>query len=235
MTIALCFSGQPRAFRQGYEYYARNLFDGNDVDVFIHTWECEDAEDLIKWYKPKAFRIDPPLQGNFDEKYTNSAPDRKKWPPRNVVSSYYSIFQSCLMKIDEEVRNKRYEWVIKSRTDFALNGKIPYRDLDPTKLYIPGCRRVPTRDFGNDQFAVGTSMVMNKYMSTYLNLDTYYYAGHAMIGEDMMRANLHEHGLVGDRLVYMDMNHPFPPGPHNGTPHSLIRDDYDQWAKSSKN
>ena len=32
--------------------------------------------------------------------------------------------------------------------------------------------------------------------------------------------------------VYVDMNNPFPPGPHNGTWHSLIRDDYDQWTKS---
>jgi hypothetical protein len=52
-----------------------------------------------------------------------------------------------------------------------------------------------------------------------------------MIGEDMMSANLKRAGLVGERLQYVDMNNPFPPGPYNGTPHSLIRDDMDLWKK----
>jgi hypothetical protein len=47
-----------------------------------------------------------------------------------------------------------------------------------------------------------------------------------------MRANLHEHNLHGENLVYVNMNNPFPPGEHNGTWHSLIRDDYAQWVKS---
>ena len=91
---------------------------------------------------------------------------------------------------------------------------------------------VPTRDFGNDQFAFSSQDNMMKYMSTYVNLDKYYDAGNQFIGEDMMRANLHEHNLYGDKLVYVDMNNPFPPGPHNGTWHSLIRDDYDNWKDS---
>jgi hypothetical protein len=46
-------------------------------------------------------------------------------------------------------------------------------------------------------------------MSTYVNGDKYYYNGTQFIGEDMMQANLHEHGLIGDKLVYVDMNNPF--------------------------
>jgi hypothetical protein len=91
---------------------------------------------------------------------------------------------------------------------------------------------VPERDFGNDQFAFGSQETMIKYMSTYINLDKYYHAGAQFIGENMLQANLHEHGLIGENLVYVDMNNPFPPGPHNGSWHSLIRDDYEQWNKS---
>ena len=108
--------------------------------------------------------------------------------------------------------------------------------MQPDKLYIPDCRQVPTRDFGNDQFAVGSLPVMREYMSTYLYMDDYYNAGTQMIGEEMMAANLRRAGLIGEKLVYMNMNNPFPPGPYNGTWHSLVREDMEQWSpKSSKN
>ena len=45
MKIALCFSGQPRSYEKGYEYYKKNLLDHYDVDVFIHTWDTDDMED----------------------------------------------------------------------------------------------------------------------------------------------------------------------------------------------
>jgi hypothetical protein len=125
-----------------------------------------------------------------------------------------------------------YDWVIRSRTDYALNTVIPFAGLDNTKLYIPNCRMVPERDFGNDQFAFGSKETMMNYMSTYINIDKYYDAGTSFVGENLMQANLREHGLIGEKLVYVNMNNPFPPGPHNGTWHSLIRNDIDQWTKS---
>jgi len=70
---------------------------------------------------------------------------------------------------------------------------------------------------------------MMDYMSTYANIDKYYEAGNQFIGEDMMRANLHEHNLW---VTYVNMNNPFPPGNYNGSWHSLIRDDIEQWTKS---
>lgn len=228
MKIALCFSGQARSFERGYEYYKRNLLDHYDVDVYIHTWEFPQKDELEILYHPHTMRTEILLDGNVDLRYTNT-PNPIKHPPRFTYRMLYSM-----NRVKELVRMQpiKYDWIIKSRTDYALNVKIPFDTLDNTKLYIPNCRMVPERDFGNDQFAFGSSETMFKYMSTFQNIHKYYDAGNQFIGEDMMRANLHEHGLIGDKLVYCDMNNPFPPGPHNGSWHSLIRDDYDQWAKS---
>jgi len=66
-----------------------------------------------------------------------------------------------------------YDWVIRSRTDYALNTVIPFAELDNTKLYIPNCRMVPERDFGNDQFAFGSKETMMNYMSTYININQF--------------------------------------------------------------
>lgn len=231
MKIALCLSGQPRSFEQGFEYHKKNLLDHFDVNVFIHTWKSEEANRTIELYKPVYHLIEEPLAGNFDEKYTNT-PNMQKHPPRFTVAMFYSMYQSCMMKTQHELNyNFSYDWVIKSRTDYALNIKIPFNELDSSKLYMPNCRMVPERDFGNDQFAFGNSNTMNKRMSIYSNMDHFYDQGVQMIGEDMMKAQLHEHNLHGDNLVYVNMNNPFPPGEYNGTWHSLIRNDTAEWKK----
>lgn len=224
MKIALCFSGQARSFEKGYEYYKKNLLDHYDVDVYIHSWKFENERNLLELYRPKSYEFETPPLGNFDNRYTNT-PNPQKHPPKFTYRMLYSMFRCSQIVLGN------YDWVIKSRTDYALNVKIPFEKLDNQLLHIPNCRMVPQRDFGNDQFAFSSQENMLKYMSTYVNIDKYYNAGNQFIGEDMMRANLHEHGLHGEKLVYVDMNNPFPPGPHNGTWHSLIRDDYDQWIK----
>ena len=224
MKIALCFCGQIRSFEKGYEYYRKNLLSDHDVDVYIHSWLPEN-EKILNLYKPVSYSFVSEPVGNFNETYTNT-PNAQKHPPKFTYNMLYSMYMVSKML------KTKYDWVIKSRTDYALNVKIPFSELDNTKLYIPNCRMVPERDFGNDQFAFGSQNTMSKYMSTFLYIDDYYKDGNQFIGEDMMRANLHKHNLHGENLVYVNMQNPFPPGPHNGTWHSLIRDDYDQWKNN---
>lgn len=234
MKIAVCISGQPRAYMQGYEYMKRNLLDKYDCDIFIHTWHNKvyRSSDVIELYKPVDFLVENTLSKSFyDSKFTNT-PNAAGWPPHATVSMFYSMFQSLMLKTKHELLFNKYDWVVKTRFDYAINGVIPFEQLDKNKLYIPNCRMTPMRDFGNDQFAFGSNMIMTDYMSTYLYMNQYYEAGCAMIGEDMMSANLHRHGLIGENLVYVNMNNPFPPGPYNGTPHSLIRDDMELWKNS---
>ena len=231
MKIALCLSGQPRSFEKGYEYHKKNLLDHYDVDTYIHTWKCDEAKDYIELYKPTGALVEEPLREDYDNRYINT-PNIEKHPPRFTVSMLYSMHKSCELKVKTEIQNKkRYDWVIKSRPDYALNVVIPFKDLDSNKIYIPNCRMVPEKDFGNDQFAFGSSEVMNKRMTIYMNMNHHYDQGAQMIGEDMMRAQLRMYDLYGDYLEYVNMNNPFPPGEFNGTWHSLIRDDCAEWKK----
>jgi hypothetical protein len=237
MKIAVCISGQPRAYAQGYEYMKRNLLDHYDCDIFIHTWinNVYPVDDVIKLYNPKSWINEKPYpdwaKKIYDETYTNT-PDAKGWPPNATVSMFYSMFRSLQKKTEYELMNEKYDWVVKTRFDYAINGVIPFEQLDRNRLYIPNCRMTPMRDFGNDQFAFASNGIMTDYMSTYLYLRFYYEGGVPMIGEDMMSANLNRHGLTGENLIYVDMKNPFPPGPYNGTPHSLIRDDMELWKNS---
>ena len=227
MKIALCFAGQTRSFRQGDEYYLKNLLSHHNVDVYIHTWamELHEQEALIDLYKPKAFLTQAvPVIDGIDT-YTNT-PNAHRFPARNTWLQFYSIYQCSKLLVEE------YDWVIRSRTDFALNFQILFDQLDNNKLYIPDDHQTPGKDFGNDQFAFSSQNNMIKYMATFSKIDEYYSHGNMFIGEHLLSANLRHHGLVGDKLVYVHMHHPFYGGPHNGGAHSLIRDDIDRWLEA---
>jgi hypothetical protein len=225
MKIALCLSGQARSYKEGYKYYLENLLKYHKVDIYIHTWSFAEVKNYIDLYQATAWDYQIPPLTEADKKYTNT-PNSEIHPPRFTECMLYSMNKCRKLVIGD------YDWVIKSRSDYAMNVKIPFDKLDNTKLYIPNCRMVPERDFGNDQFAFGSKDTMMKYMSTWENMDEYYNAGAQFIGEDLMKANLHHHNLHGDNLVYVNMNNPFPPGNYNGTWHSLIRNDIEQWKKS---
>ena len=225
MKIALCFSGQARSVKTGFEYYKKNLLEHYDVDVFFHTWNFPGLNEYIDLYKPVSYKHEEQFVVDADSKYTNT-PNAQRHPPR---FTYYMLHSINVVKKLMESHNVEYDWVIKARTDYALNIKIPFETLDSTKLYIPNCRMVPERDFGNDQFGFGSKETMLKYLSTFENMDNYYNSGAQYIGEDLMRCNLHQHNLIGEKLVYVNMNNPFPPGKYNGGTHSLIREDIEQW------
>jgi hypothetical protein len=234
MKIALCLSGQPRSVKQGYEFVKKNILDGNDVTVFCQVWEADGAAD-IEIYKPEVVLIEKSLNTDLS-KYTNVPPPQPNWkvkdPARSTWNQLYAIkVANTLKSTYEQNENMKFDWVIRSRYDFAINVKIPFAELDNSKLYIPNCRQVPNRDFGNDQFAFSSSENMDKYADTYTHLDRFYDSGIQMMCEDMMSANWKEKNLVGENLVYCNINHPFPPGAYNGTWHSLIREDFEQWLR----
>jgi hypothetical protein len=234
MKIALCLSGQARSVKKGFEYVKRNLLDNNDVTLFCHVWENTEVIN-IELYKPEVLVIEKPLTNDLS-KYTRVPPPQPNWkikdPARAAWNLMYSIKCANELKISyEEEHNMKFDWVVRSRYDFALNTTIPFTELDNNKLYVPNCRMTPQRDFGNDQFAFSSSGNMDKYSDGFNHIDKHYDNGTIMIGEEMMAANWREKGLVGENLVYFNPNHPFPPGLHNGTWHSLIRDDFEQWTQ----
>ena len=226
MKIALQFSGQPRAFKEGYEYYKKNLLGSYDVDVFCNFWNCTDAWDVITLYNAKRFDIVHPLftPELYNERYPRT-PNPKQFPPYNTISAFCSLFHCNILRLQEELKGAKYDFVIKSRTDFALNGKLPFEQMKKDKLYVPDDRMLDVR---NDQFAVGSPEIMTDYCSTYLHLNDFYEKGVSFIGEDMLMANLRKHGLV-EKLEHLNMNHPFIDGPYNVGRHSLIRSDMKKW------
>lgn len=236
MKIAVVIAGQPRSYDKAYQYLKRNLLDRYDCDIFYHSWinPIVSEHEIDSLYKPKARLTEtkPPLDV-WNARYTNT-PNAISFPAANAAASFKSLFKANMLRIDYQAdKGVRYDWVVRTRFDYALNVALDFEDLESKKwnrmLFIPSCRMVSTHDFGNDQFAFGKPDVITQYCSTYMHMDDFYNQGVQMNGEAMMQATIRLYGLTGNRLSYVDMKNPFPPGPYNGTTHSLIRDDYELW------
>ena len=206
MKIALCISGQPRMWEKGFEYHNTNIIKGNDVTVFLHSWEmpAEQMQQISEKYQAKSFITSPNPTIDLS-KYTNTPPPSPNWKVKDgrmsTWAQMYAIYECMRTKREyEEYHNMKFDWVIRSRFDFAINVRIPFDTLNPNKLYIPNCRMSPNRDFGNDQFAFSSSENMDKYSYAYQHYDEFYNQGVQFMMEDFMSANWKLQGLTGENL-----------------------------------
>jgi hypothetical protein len=248
VKIALCLSGQFRSAEKGLEYLKRNLFDveSNYVDVFVHTWGDLNPNNNGPLYK----RIND-LYGTLSKEYggrvnlgsgTISPPFRKDmfedyrivdtaFPAVNTISMFYSIDQANKSRFAYgNALGVKYDVVIRSRFDYALNLKLGYDQVKEDTVYVPNDRMTLAHDFCADMFAYGTPKTMTKYAATFANIELLHDAGVPVNGEHLLSANLRLQGLTGiDKMVYVDMDNPFPPGKYNCNRHSFIRDDFAEW------
>lgn len=235
MKVALCLSGQPRSFEAGYEYHKKNLLDHYNVDVYMHTWDYVDDRikvRLSELYGGTLITHSAPPGGSketINALYTN-IPD-ERFPAWNTYCMLYSMWSSinaCYLKNTQS--HEKYDVIVRSRYDFALNMIPPLDETIVNKVYVPADRMTPYHDFCADMFAWGAPVPMLKYSGVFWNLSEFS-KNVVFIGEDLLAAQLKRHGLIGKNMIYVDMNNPFPPGKYNGNWHSLIRDDFSSWNK----
>lgn len=245
MKIALCLSGQPRSLEAGAEYIKRNIIEGNDVSIFAHVWGTEkDRSAIYRAYTTRGKYlfvnndvVFPPSNDLMNQKYSKIG--NEKHPPCNTLSMFHSIFAADYFRGNvERMGNDNFDFVVRCRYDYAVNVKIPFDQLKKGTLYTPFEPHLHQRGMVTDQFAIASPEIMTRYASTWLFVDEvvnsdYFPQGGS--GEDLLTQTLiHMHGISPQNAYhhrYIEMNHPFPPGKYNGTPHSLIRDDFSEWNK----
>jgi len=227
MKIALCLTGQPRCYVQGFSYISKNLLSQYDVDVFIHTWYNPEVnyEELLDLYLPKSYTIDDPLTRQFANKYTRISNPR--FPAYNTLSSFFSVFNSIFLKKKYELSNGiRYDAVVRCRFDMALNFVPDFNTMEPDILYVPDDLMSIGNELISDHFAYGDTDVMDKYSTTFINSDSLYNNGVVMNSEEMCSANIKFNELKVKRI---NLNNPFPPDAYGSLPHSFIRADIKKW------
>lgn len=242
MKIALQLSGQPRGYEKAHKYLHKNFLQHYEVDVFFHTWRQDvySIESIKECYNPVVGQVSAPFSEqkseNINSLYTNT-PNAKFWPPSATYSSFFSIWEANNLRVRHEIATgKPYDYVMRTRFDFALNVDMRaiFNDLvalmDSGSIIVPSDRGNSNPFFSNDQWAFGNSRAITEYCSTYMYLSNFYAEGTQFIGEDLLGEN-YKRIRGNHRIALLNMNHPFPPGPYNGSYHSLVRDDMELWKE----
>ena len=229
LKLALCLSGQPRSYKKAHEYLKKNLLDPFHVHVFIHTWRPTISrlftfDDIQRLYDPRQFVMEDtlPEQINSDLHVPNAS-----HPANFCTSMFYSIHRSDEYRVREETKtNEKYDFVIRSRFDLALNKRIDFGALKKGVVYVSKDTDGPN-PLLNDQFAIADSDTMSVYSSTFLFLRWHATRGVSLCGHAMLEAQLQHFGIPVERI---DIDHPFVDGKFNIGRHSLIRDDMSNWV-----
>lgn len=202
VKTALCISGHLRTFEDNYQSVKNNILDKLDCDVFIHTWDIMGlsyrftdaslyavetrrlAERIKNLYNPKKFVMEQTKTFIATPLMHARQLDHRDIP--GILSMFYKIEACNQLKIDYENENNfKYDCVIRFRGDLYMETGLP---IDSTTnlnhLFIPV--------FGNfggvcDQFAYGSSSIMDTYASLYSNITKYMQAGAPMNPERLLQ------------------------------------------------
>jgi len=137
--IAVCFSGQPRTWRNCAETWHNILLQNgssDNVDVFCHIWDyntkpnCVDnksqteklstkeVQDLIHQLKPKKVLIES------ERKFVPfKATQPLTYSP--FLSQFYGIMRAARLKKEYEIENNiMYDAVVRARYDSVINSRV---------------------------------------------------------------------------------------------------------------
>lgn len=202
-----------------------------DVDVFIHSWKAKSSTNQAQLFE-YINGLYGPVTSFFDHELPNTINSDMHVPnashPANFCTSmFYSIYRANDFRIRHQTLNDvKYDYVIRSRFDLALNKVIDFNTLEKGIVYISKDTDGPN-PLLNDQFAIADPDTMNVYASTFLNLRRLYNSGISLCGHEMLHEQLVLNNIPVERI---DIDHPFTDGKFNIGKHSIIRDDMSNWV-----
>jgi len=237
MKVALCLSGQPRWFLECSDFFKENIINNFDVvDVFIHMWfdgenykssisdlntgiVKKDTIKIIKdVYKPIKIVSEQPKRFVNDANYPYT---RSTTVPNNAYSMFYSIKRCIdLMNEHETSCEFEYDWVFRSRFDYAINRKfdpILLENLKTRTFYSPHVVNHSNPHCHAD-FNLGCSQTMKIYGRTFENLEKMGQRGITLATESMTYFQLVDHDID---IKELDLCNQFPPSRHSACWHSL--------------
>ena len=170
MKIALVFYGEPRNVKKSYNSFEQNILEGNDVDVFGHTWDTKGLSECFDCYDFKKVMVEP--HHNFEDFYVGKTGLDKF---KNNASMWYST--QCAYDVLKEYvheTNTEYDFVIRSRYDISFGHKINFTLLDNEFIYVSEAAWSGSHMW-DDSWGISS---YENYVKIYSDLFTNYYNKH---------------------------------------------------------
>ena len=147
MKIALCLygvvgsakgkahlEGSDDILPLGYNKYFKNVLEGNDVDVFIHSWSKDKEREIVDLYKPIRYNIEEQEKFNIPSFVRGNTPSEPK-----RVEFTFSRWRSTQKVLQEKMRHEKennfeYDLCLLTRFDVAFETKIDFLKINPEKI-----------------------------------------------------------------------------------------------------
>jgi len=222
MNIAICVSGSIRYPEIGLK--SINKIIPKDAKVFIHTWKNVKSGKFLKtihrlWEKEgikemidtnfdlSKYSYEKLKVDDFSEKYDElwSLYDSLKFNfywrhDIGILSMYYSLYEANKLKCEYEKENNiLFDRVIRMRFDSDfVEESLDVRKTMPVDLCIPDSRF--DYDGINDQFAIGSSQMMDIYSNVYQ--DIHNLTDCVYCGEEILKKQLDRHNISPTRIKF---------------------------------
>lgn len=112
----------------GYNHIKKNILDKGDVDVFVHTWSKDKADQIIDLYNPVKSVFEDQI--NFDKFSEHLVIPNPPRHPSVILSHFYSVSEVIKLVCDYD----QYDIIIKSRFDLGRinrNTSGPHNSQNP--------------------------------------------------------------------------------------------------------
>jgi hypothetical protein len=215
LKIALCISGQMRAYLDCFDSFYRYIINIYNPDIFIHTWEdagrCENinekcstniisADDLYELYNAKIViveKFDPQYFNEIDGIIIPSILNKlEQVHAKTFLPMFYKMKKCNDIRREYEKRNGiKYDFVIRIRPDLKLMSHIPKHVFENRDIFWT---RSSDSFRVNDQYFIASSKVMNKFMGLWDNLEEYW--------KDPLGYCYNTTHKLGNRLFHFHLN-----------------------------
>lgn len=248
MKIAICISGLPRSYKEGFKELKTHFLDKYNCDVYIHSWYDtkttyetghkfapkayynfteEDYQNILDLYQPVSYKFQKPIP--FDINQITGF--KLGYKLHNILSAAYSAHE-CFNLLKRS--GIQYDLIIRYRfdlqfTDYVSPECIFLKDItqiDSTKLSVFAYPEeedgTPTRTCEiDDIFAVGNYEVMDKFYSYFSYILYYIYVDEGY--GNWLRSNVPNPDLISAEpiLKYHLMS--------NGVDFNFVKSGVDHW------
>jgi len=187
MKIALCFSGliggmkgksqhmmegSEESLKISSEHIKKHIIDKNNVDVFIHSWEVELKDLLIRTYEPKKSKFEQQIIFDIPSHLPNNLRAQSHY------SRWYGNKEVISLKNQWEIENSfLYDVVMVLRFDTVWYTDIIFSDFDMNYFYLAKLFLKGGQEYGwpnanpevIDHFIFSNSINMNIFYGTIYN------------------------------------------------------------------
>lgn len=181
MKTAVIISGDSRTFRDCYPSLKACILSQNDCDLFLHLYEDENTEQVLKTYSPKRFVLEKRELVSF----TVPAACEANKPPE--VNAFGVMCQWRNIEVAFGLIDIEYDCVLKTRYDVKYTNPLDLKHFDMNMLNVPVGGDWRGGLF--DMVAFGSPKIMSNYCSLFQRISLYCESGIPCHSEILNRHN----------------------------------------------